>query len=761
MQLRRSDSRRFTLSLDETTLSKAASSEAARVTLRATLKLSKRVVIKAGTAVISQENGLPSLHRIGMLVEQIADLCAAGVNVLFVTSGAVGIGRNLLRRQALLQTSIADTMAGRSQLVGEMMEARNLYSAAAAAAGQLGLMSLYSTLFATHSINIAQILVTAEDFQSETQRGNLVSAMERMLSLQLVPIINENDAVSANRTPTGAESFEDNDMLAALIAREMEADVVIFVSDVDGVYDKSPTLPDASRISIYSREQGAVVSKEGKGRGGMSAKINAALTSLDGSKFTRTDCVAPKAAVIVSGLTHSIRRVFAGEDVGTLFLSKPMDTQYRILCSLHNSKGNLDDLVTATRDGGRLLASQSGAVRSEILTNLAMLLEKRAIDIGAANATDLTEAERAKVAAPLIARLKLTPSKLALLVEGTRTLADEKDMLRVAKATRQLSKSLTLEQVQCPIGVLLVIFESRPDCLIQIASLAIKSGNGLLLKGGKEAYATNALLHSVVREAIAMSGVVPPTTVGLVSSREDVSRLLKCSGIDLVIPRGSNELVESIKSQTKIPVLGHSAGICHVYVDVHASPEVAVRVVLDAKLSYPSACNAVETVLVHEKAWNDIGRALLQNLSENGVAVMLGPRASRVVGTGPTADFEREYGDLHVNFELVANLDEAVAHIHKFGSAHTDAIVTENTETAQQFVERVDSACTFVNCSTRFADGKRFGLGAEVGISTGKIHARGPVGVEGLLCHKWILKSEGGDTVGEYEGDNHSKKYTV
>ena len=214
--LNRSDSHRFTLSMDESVLAKAGSAEAARTALRASLRHARRVVIKAGTAVISQENGLPSLHRIGMLVEQIAELCAHGVQVLFVTSGAVGIGRNLLRRQALLQTSIADTMAGRSQLVGEMMESRNLYSGAAAAAGQLGLMSLYSTLFATHSVSIAQILVTAEDFQSETQRGNLVSAMERMLSLQLVPIINENDAVSANRTTTGAESFEDNDMLAAL-----------------------------------------------------------------------------------------------------------------------------------------------------------------------------------------------------------------------------------------------------------------------------------------------------------------------------------------------------------------------------------------------------------------------------------------------------------------------------------------------------------------------------------------------------------------
>jgi delta-1-pyrroline-5-carboxylate synthetase len=262
------ESRNVVLSLDSDLLSNAATPEAARAALRASLKGAKRVVIKAGTAVVSQENGLPSLPRIGMLVEQISELVHNNVSVLFVTSGAVGIGRNLLRRQALMQTSIAETMAGRSQLVGEMMESRNLYSAAAAATGQLGLMSLYCALFQTHSVNIAQILVTAEDFQSPTQRENLVSAMERMLQLQIVPIINENDAVSANRTTSGSASFEDNDMLAALISREMGADVVVFVSDVDGVYTKAPTLPDAVRISIYSREEGAVVSNDGRGRGG-------------------------------------------------------------------------------------------------------------------------------------------------------------------------------------------------------------------------------------------------------------------------------------------------------------------------------------------------------------------------------------------------------------------------------------------------------------------------------------------------------------
>jgi delta-1-pyrroline-5-carboxylate synthetase len=415
----------------------------------------------------------------------------------------------------------------------------------------------------------------------------------------------------------------------------------------------------------------------------------------------------------------------------------------------------------AARNGGRNLAAQSGAVRSAILNRLAQLLEEESASIAAANAADVAEAEKSNLAAPLLARLKLSPAKLASLAEGARKLANDADLLGVAKSTRNISDSLVLQQVQCPIGVLLIIFESRPDCLIQIASLAIKSGNAVLLKGGKEASRTNALLHSLVRTALGSSNVVSPETVGLVQSREDVARLLACSGIDLVIPRGSNELVESIKSQTKIPVLGHSEGICHVYVEEFAAPDVALRVVLDAKLSYPSACNAVETVLLHERAFDHVGRLLVNSLLRAKVGVFFGPRAAEAFGAAPSAEFDREYGDLRVNFELVAGLDEAIAHIHRHGSGHTDAIVTQNVEVGKQFVERVDSACAFVNCSTRFADGKRFGLGAEVGISTGKIHARGPVGVEGLLSHKWVLRSETGDTVGEYEDENHKKQYTI
>jgi gamma-glutamyl phosphate reductase len=311
----------------------------------------------------------------------------------------------------------------------------------------------------------------------------------------------------------------------------------------------------------------------------------------------------------------------------------------------------------------------------------------------------------------------------------------------------EITDGLILERITCPIGVLLVIFESRPDCLPQIAALAIRSGNGLLLKGGKEAEHTNKALCELVQEAISQGskGSVKSEAVCLVTSREDVTELLKLDHlIDLVIPRGSNQLVQSIKDNTRIPVLGHADGVCHIYIDSEASSEKAVRIVLDSKCDYPSACNAVETILFHTDAvQSGLADGVLRALRKAGVQIYSGPKAlSLGISEHPVEDLHTEYGDLKVAVEIVNNLDEAIAHINKHGSFHTDCIVTESEEIANQFLHRVDSACVFHNASTRFADGYRFGLGAEVGISTGRIHARGPVGVEGLLTTKWLLKSQ-------------------
>lgn len=398
----------------------------------------------------------------------------------------------------------------------------------------------------------------------------------------------------------------------------------------------------------------------------------------------------------------------------------------------------------------------------------------------AANALDLEIASKTALNENLRSRLVLSPSKLATLSKGISMIASQPDPIDRLIRRTEISTGLILEQRTVPLGVLLVIFESRPDALPQIAALSICSGNGLILKGGSEASHSNRALHQVVVEAIQLgsNGKVDPSLVSLVEGREAISSLLALDhDIDLVIPRGSAQLVKTIQQNTKIPVMGHSEDVCHTYVDQYADVSKAIQLVIDGKTDYPAACNATETVLLHAVLFSSSSSSLsspalliIKALHESGVVVHPGPALSSAISSAtstssssapssssslsslsaylstPATDLHHEYGDLQVTVEMVDDVSNAINHIHKYGSSHTDVIVTECEKTATAFKQCVDSACVFVNASSRFADGFRFGLGAEVGISTSRIHARGPVGVEGLTSTKWILVSEGDKT---------------
>ncbi|MCX7787006.1 MAG: glutamate-5-semialdehyde dehydrogenase [Spirochaetes bacterium] len=374
-----------------------------------------------------------------------------------------------------------------------------------------------------------------------------------------------------------------------------------------------------------------------------------------------------------------------------------------------------------------------------------------------ANQKDIERSEKERISGPLLKRLKFDEVKLREVCSGIESLVKLPDPIGRVLSARELDSGLNLYQVTCPIGVIGVIFESRPDALVQISTLCLKSGNTVLLKGGKEALETNRVLYTCIVDASRKMGI-PEGWIHLLETREEVNELLQLDTyIDLIIPRGSNEFVRYIMQHSSIPVLGHADGICHLYVDEEAEIEKALRLTIDAKTQYPAVCNAIETLLVHRSVANKFLPQLAQVFSEGLHPVELRgcPKTQRIIPCKPAAeeDWRAEYLDYILAIKVVDSLEEAVNHINTYGSRHTDGIVTSSRERAEYFLERVDSANVFWNASTRFSDGYRYGLGAEVGISTGKLHARGPVGLEGLTTYKWRLYGNG-HIVADYTGSN-------
>ncbi len=383
--------------------------------------------------------------------------------------------------------------------------------------------------------------------------------------------------------------------------------------------------------------------------------------------------------------------------------------------------------------------------RIKALNFMADYLEKNSKEILEANNADYVNAEKKGISRALLSRLKLSKSKLNSGIEGVRKVGDLADPVNQFQIKRELSKGLILERKTVPIGVLGVIFESRPDAVMQISSLAIRSGNGVILKGGSEANLTNTSIVKALQEGLNESGL-DKNAICLLTSRKDSMAMLNLEKyINLIIPRGSNELVKFIQENTRIPVLGHADGICHLFIDIEANLEMALSVALDSKIQYPAACNAIETLLVHK----DIAPAFLEKaiplFNANDVK-LIGDKRSVELGLNYEAsleDWETEYLDLILSIKIVDDLEAAIIHIQKYSSKHTDGIITENSNTANRFMNVVDSAGVFHNCSTRFADGFRYGFGAEVGISTQTLPPRGPVGLEGLVTYKYFLKGDG------------------
>lgn len=432
-----------------------------------------------------------------------------------------------------------------------------------------------------------------------------------------------------------------------------------------------------------------------------------------------------------------------------------------------HSPAALKQQVQNTRRAARSLGRISGAQRNQILLRAAERVDARNADILAANQADC-EALAASVAAgtvsqALLKRLRTTPAGIQEMAARVRDVAMLPDPLSKPLAMTKLDDGLTLYKVPCPLGVIAVIFESRPDVVPQVASLAIKTGNGLVLKGGAEARNTNRLLVEIWREALELERPALAGCICLLEERAEVVQVLEMEReIDLVVPRGSTEFVNFVFEHSRIPVLGHGSGICHIYVDRAAALNMSKQVVIDAKVQYPAACNSVEKVLVHEEIAVKFLPELVQGLQSAGVEVrgcartrQLCPKLHILPAT--EEDWSTEYSDLKITVKVVASLQEALDHIDNYGSRHTEAILTEDSAAAEQFLHEVDAASVFHNVSTRFADGFRYGLGAEIGISNSKLHARGPVGLEGLLTYKYKLKGSGQIVADYAEGRRNFK----
>ncbi|MGA3295376.1 MAG: glutamate-5-semialdehyde dehydrogenase [Candidatus Acidiferrales bacterium] len=434
---------------------------------------------------------------------------------------------------------------------------------------------------------------------------------------------------------------------------------------------------------------------------------------------------------------------------------------------LEASATSVASIARRARAASRHLAKLSAEARSEVLLAAAQAIEQNGRRILEANAADCRAAEPAvaagKMSSAMFARLRVKESGIAQMATQVREVARLEDPLGRRLAATELDEGLVLYKESCPLGVIGVVFESRPDVVPQLASLALKSGNAVILKGGSEAAQTNETLVSIWRECLGRFPSVPADSISLLQTRADVLELLaQDQDVDLIIPRGSYELVRFIMEHSRIPVLGHGEGICHVYVDRAADIKKAIDITYDAKVQYPAVCNAVETLLVHEAIAEGFLPQAVAKLQEAGVEIRgctktlaLVPDKSIVPAT--EQDWRTEYGDLILSIKIVADLDAAIDHINHYGSHHTDAIVTEDPEAAKKFMNEVDSAGVFQNASTRFADGFRYGFGAEVGISTNKLHARGPMGLEGLTTYKYKLYGAG-HTVAPYA--NGEKRFT-
>ena len=718
----------------------------------------RRIVLKVGSNVLSTPHGKLDLNKLMEISEAVSFLKDEGKQVILVSSGAVAAGKMRLRNTP---------SNSRKQSLGMMQSS--------AAIGQSILMEHYNNFFAKHKLTAAQLLLTQEDFNDDLRHANLQNTIDSLLALDTVPIINENDPVSVDNLGVcvlpnetlpeklhravsdksvylekclpSQKVFGDNDMLSALVARSVKADMLIMLSDVDGLYTCNPKSRSDARLLDHvlqitpDIETMAAGECGENGKGGMETKLRAA-------KYANSGGIP---VIIANGKnTATLQKLMQGEPVGTFFESASF-AEEKTLEGKRDIREKLTPKLVAAQEASRKLALLSESEKNEALRTVAKAVGAYAADIISANSIDVDKAQKKKMRDSLIDRLSLNEKRIKEMESMLNYVADLKDPIGEVMDAWEVKNGLKMRKVRVPIGVIGVIYESRPNVTVDSFALCLKSGNAVILKGGSDSLNSNLAIVKIIKQALKKTSVPADSLQLLEGGREEANELMKANSyVDLIVPRGGVGLIQSVRQNSVVPVLETGVGNCHLYVDKDADLEMALRIGINAKCQRPGTCNAIEKVVVHSDVAQKFLPMLVKEYSDRKVEMRCDEASySIVTSAGAIAkkateeDWGKEYLDLIVGIKLVNSLEEAISHINKYNSKHSEAIITESRASAQRFMKEIDAAALYWNASTRFTDGGEFGFGAEIGISTQKLHARGPVGLRELTSYKYLVEGHG------------------
>lgn len=678
-----------------------------------------RIVIKIGTSTLAHHTGRLNIRRTEVLCKVISDLKNAGHEIVMVSSGAIGMGAGKLS----LKERPSDMPTKQ----------------AAAAVGQCELMYTYDKLFGEYNHTVAQILLTSEDIEHDDRRQNVENTMERLLSLGAIPIINENDTISTSEIVIG-----DNDTLSAIVASTVHADLLVLLSDIDGLFTADPRKdPSATLIPTVCEitpEIKAMTSGAGTnlGTGGMTTKIQAAQIATENGIDM----------VIANGADPVILYDIAdGKQAGTRFLAQKKNAlkerTKRIMketkCILQEAKAAVSSLaVLKSEEKNKALLAMADA----LIADTSSILCENKKDMDAAKDT---------ISSVMLDRLKLDESRIRAMADGIRAVAALPDPVGRILSDETRPNGLHIQKISVPMGVIAIIYESRPNVTSDAAALALKSGNVCVLRTGKEAFHSAFSIVTALKKGLHSCGI-NEQVINLIedTSRKSALDLMRAVGfIDLLIPRGGAGLIKACVEQALVPCIQTGTGICHIYVDKDADLSMALRIVENAKMSRPSVCNAAEVCLVHrdvaKKFLPMLQKSLCDPSREHPAKLLLDKEALSIIDGTPADenDFDTEFLDYILAVHVVSDVNEAIAHIASHSTHHSESIITQNEQTAALFTTLVDSAAVYVNASTRFTDGGEFGLGCEMGISTQKLHARGPMGLRELTAYKYVITGNG------------------